>query len=217
LPWRVRYNGWGGYTTYGTFEYPYEHAPGRAPLNLSDPDHALRRAYKRSYNTPLVTRDYRAVNAPLTCEYPAIRFLEKAGYDLHYAAAADLSSPARARRLLRRSTAYLSVGHDEYWSYEQRAAVEEARDKHGVHLNFWSANEAYWAVRWEGSRHAPETIDLAGDGAAGDDSKEDAGRTIVCYKETQSLSKLDPLNGSWTGTFRDSAPHNPKGARSRLT
>ena len=62
MPWRVRYNGWGGYTTYGTFEYPYEHAPGRAPLNLSDPDHALRRAYKRSYNTPLVTRDYRAVN-----------------------------------------------------------------------------------------------------------------------------------------------------------
>ena len=44
-----------------------------APLNLSEAGHDLRRAFKRSYNTPLLTRDYRAVNAPLGCEYPAIR------------------------------------------------------------------------------------------------------------------------------------------------
>ena len=58
------YNGWGGLTTYGSFEYPYEHAPSRAAYNLSEPGHDTRRAYKRSYNTPLITRDYRAVNAP---------------------------------------------------------------------------------------------------------------------------------------------------------
>jgi hypothetical protein len=48
-------------------------------MNLSSPGHDLVRAHKRSYNTPLVTRDYRAVNAPLSNEYPAIRFLEAMG------------------------------------------------------------------------------------------------------------------------------------------
>ena len=36
-------------------------------------------------------------------------------------------------------------------------------------------------------------------------------RTLVCYKESQSNSKLDPLPGSWTGTFRDARAINPRG------
>jgi hypothetical protein len=61
LTWHA-YNGYGGYTTYGSFEYPREHAPFRTMMNVSQPGHELRRAYKRSFNTPLITRDYRAVN-----------------------------------------------------------------------------------------------------------------------------------------------------------
>jgi len=194
------YNGYGGYTTYGSFDYPFEHAPSGAPLNLSEEGHDLRRAYKRSYNTPLITRDYRSVNTPLANEYPAIRFLERNGYDVHYAAGADMGVPARAAELLGRSRAYLSVGHDEYWSYEQREAVEAARDR-GVHLNFWSANEAYWAIRFE--RSAFEASDV---------SPLEPPRTLVVYKESQSSTKLDPKEGAWTGTFRDSRPINPRGA-----
>ncbi|EOD41902.1 hypothetical protein EMIHUDRAFT_95099 [Emiliania huxleyi CCMP1516] len=204
------YNGWGGLTTYGSFEYPFEHAPGRAAYNLSDPDHDTRRAYKRSYNTPLITRDYRAVNMPLTSEYPAIRFLERNGYDVHYATGADLAVPARARGLLARSTAYVSVGHDEYWTYEQREAIEAARDA-GLHLNFWSANEAYWAVRFEPSRIAPPPPPAEGEEEEGRDAAHDPPRTMVCYKETQSVVKLDPEPGAWTGTFRDDRDINPKG------
>jgi hypothetical protein len=199
------YNGYGGLTTYGSFEYPFYHGPDPTPYNLSLPGHDLKRAYKRSYNTPLITRNYRAVNQPFGNEYPAIRFLERNGYELHYCTAADLGVPSRARKLLRGSSAYLSVGHDEYWSYEQREAVEAARDE-GVHLNFWSANEAYWAVRFEASPVQEGSV-----GVDADDAAEDAPRTMIVFKETQSSVKLDPQPGAWTGTFRDDRSINPRG------
>lgn len=40
----------------------------------------------------------------------------------------------------------MSVGHDEYWSGEQRRHVTEARDK-GVNLMFLSGNDVYWKIR----------------------------------------------------------------------
>ena len=78
------------------------------------------------------------------------------------------------------------VSTQEYWTYGQRDAIERAR-RRGVHLNFWSANEAYWAVRFEG-------------------------RTMICYKETQNVRKMD-RHDAWTGTFRDSRAINPRGSR----
>jgi len=188
LTWHA-YNGYGGYTTYGAFTYPFLHEPfGKQFMNLSDPGHATKRAYKRSLNTPVITRDYRSVNAPFGAELAAIRFLERNGYDVHYCSGADLADAATADDVLSRSRAYVSVGHDEYWTYEQREALERWRSR-GLHLNFWSANEAYWAVRFP---------------------KGDA-RTMVIYKETQSLEKLD-APGEWTGTFRDARAINPRGA-----
>ena len=84
-------------------------------LNLSDPKHVHKRAHARSYDTPLITRAYRSVNAPLGPELAAIRFLERMGYDVHYATGFDLSGK-HADSILKRSRAYLSVGHDEYWT-----------------------------------------------------------------------------------------------------
>ena len=55
LTWHA-YNGYGGYTTYGSFDYPREHAPRRRLLNLSDPGHQQRRAYKTSLNTVTAIR-----------------------------------------------------------------------------------------------------------------------------------------------------------------
>ena len=85
------YNGYGGYTTYGSFEYPFEHAPRHAAMNLSEAGHDLRRAHKRSYNTPLITRDYRSVNTPFANEYaprapdgpPAHHPLDRHAWVLH--------------------------------------------------------------------------------------------------------------------------------------
>ena len=82
-------------------------------LNLSDPKHVHKRAHARSYDTPLITRAYRSVNAPLGPELAAIRFLERMGYDVHYATGFDLSGK-HADGILKRSRSYLSVGHDEH-------------------------------------------------------------------------------------------------------
>ena len=60
-------------------------------VKLSDPKHVHKRAHARSYDTPLITRAYRSVNAPLGPELAAIRFLERMGYDVHYATGFDLS------------------------------------------------------------------------------------------------------------------------------
>ena len=70
----------------------HRHEPyGDEFLNLSDPKHVHKRAHARSYDTPLITRAYRSVNAPLGPELAAIRFLERMGYDVHYATGFDLS------------------------------------------------------------------------------------------------------------------------------
>src|SRR5262249_7322017 len=44
--------------------------------------------------------------------------------------------------------ALLSVGHDEYWSFEMRAHLENAIAA-GVSVGFFGANPIYWQVRFE--------------------------------------------------------------------
>ncbi len=140
------------------------------------------RAYKVSYNRPMVTRSavpwgrgYYFAN-----EFPLVRFLERNGYDVSYIAGPDTD---RRGNLLQNHGTYLSVGHDEYWSGRQRANVEAARDA-GVNLMFLSGNEMYWRVRWQN--------DVTGASY----------RTMTSYKETWEYAKVDPA-AEWTGTFRD--------------
>ena len=78
------------------------------------------------------------------------------------------------------------MGHDEYWSGDQRANVEAARDA-GVHLAFFSGNEVFWKTRWE------DSIDGSGTPY----------RSLVCYKETHANAVIDPAAPIWTGTWRD--------------
>ena len=73
-------------------------------------------------------------------EYPLLRFLERNGYDVSYQAGLD----THHRGLPQGTRLFISVGHDEYWSGPQRAAVEAARDA-GTHLAFFSGNEVYCA------------------------------------------------------------------------
>ena len=86
---------------------------------------------------------------------------------------------------------FLSAGHDEYWSADQRANVEAARDA-GVNLAFLGGNDVFWKTRWEPSL----------------DSTPDAYRTLVTYKEPTN-GAVDPST-EWTGTW--AAPENPTGA-----
>lgn len=171
------YNREGITSTYGSF----------------DPARPMERAYKVSLNRPYVTRDYRAVNVPFNAEYPMIRWLEANGYDVTYTTGLDGD---RRGALIKNHRVFLSVGHDEYWSGPQRAAVEAARDA-GVHLAFFSGNDVFWKIRWEPSldpSHTPY-------------------RTMVTYKETHANAKIDPLPDVWTGTWRDARPFNPEGPK----
>ena len=99
------------------------------------------------------------------------------GYDVSYASVVDLHEQAN---LLGNHAAYLSFGHNEYWSLAMFNNVEAARDR--GQPGFFGANAAYWQIRFESS---PVT--------------GQANRTQVCYKDTG-----DPVNGpTETLQFRD--------------
>src|SRR4029453_495634 len=104
------------------------------------------RAYKISYNRPMASRsgpdgrDFYFAN-----EYPMVRFLEQNGYDVSYISGLDTDT--RGAELLNHKV-FLSVGHDEYWSGNQRANVTAARDA-GVNLQFLSGTEMYCRTRYE--------------------------------------------------------------------
>ncbi|KQV16529.1 Mo-co oxidoreductase dimerization domain protein [Rhizobium sp. Root1203] len=179
------YNAWGGASLYYG-EVPVDPADmiGYLPPNCSCGLTAIGRASAVSYNRPIITN-----TSPIGgthdfifgAEQPAIEWLEQNGYDVSYISGVDAT---RSGNLLLNHQAYLSVGHDEYWSAEQRSNVEAARDS-GVNLAFWSGNEVYWKVRWETS--------IDGNGTPY--------RTMVCYKETWGTSS-DP-SAIGTGTWRD--------------
>jgi hypothetical protein len=176
------YNRYGGHCTYAALdpEHPRQH--GGPP-----------RAYKVSYNRPFDTRHYRAVNMVFNGEYPVVRWLEANGYDVTYTTGVDSD---RRGELIGNHRLFLSVGHDEYWSADQRRHVEAARDA-GVNLAFMSGNEVFWKTRWE----------------PGIDAAAEPHRTLVTYKETHANAKIDPVPDVWTGTWRDSRPFNPEGAQ----
>jgi hypothetical protein len=66
----------------------------------------------------------------------------------------------------------ISLGHDEYWTPQQRDAVTKARDA-GVNVAFLGANACYRRIRF-GS------------------SPTGANRTVICYKTAYTM---DPLYG----------------------
>jgi hypothetical protein len=111
-------------------------------------------------------RHYGPSNAGWDCNM--VRWLEREGHDVSYCT--NLDTHARPDLLLRHK-AFLSIGHDEYWTAPMRDHVQAARDA-GVHLGFFSANSAYWQIRLEPS---------AASGSAD--------RILVCHKK----AKRDPL------------------------
>lgn len=106
-------------------------------------------AYKVSFNRPYLNlqrpSNGKGAGDFFSWEVKALRFLEREGYDLAYATNINTETmPAN----LRQHRAFLSVGHDEYWTRGMRDAIESARNA-GVNLAFLGANTGYWQVRLE--------------------------------------------------------------------
>jgi Concanavalin A-like lectin/glucanases superfamily len=148
------YNGWGGKSLYGGSGGP---------------------AVKVSFNRPGYGQ------SPLTWEYPAVRFLEREGYDVSYATNYDLAADPAS---LLNHRLVVSVGHDEYWTREMRANLQSALDS-GVNLAFLGGNDMYWQARYE-----------------------DSGRTLVEYRDPSLDPVADPALK--TTLFRELVPSLPE-------
>jgi hypothetical protein len=172
------YNSYGGKTgRNGTTVYSGQ---GGNSLYTGTGPGAQGAAYKVSYNRPLYGQGDE--NFIFNAEVPMLKFLEANGYDLSYTTDVD---SARRGNLITNHKTFMAVGHDEYWSNEQRNNVEAARAA-GVNMAFFTANEIFWKTRWEPSIG----------------SSTNDWRTVVCYKETKASAKIDP-SPQWTGTWRD--------------
>ena len=175
---------WHAYNNYGGYGF-YEGSTGNT----------AGRADKVSYNRPFNTRNLGGGDFLFNAEYPMLRWMERNGYDMTYATDVDMEknvttiTPSKHRILL-------SVGHDEYWSLNERNTFENARNA-GVHLAFFSGNEVYWKVRYENNS-----------------------RTLVCYKEGNGSQgeltcggNCDPLAGVWTGLWRFGCEYGEDGCK----
>jgi hypothetical protein len=171
---------WEAYNTYGGNSL-YQCTVNCPPGNPE----AYKGADKVSYNRPWHSGlDDNGASWFMYAEYPMIRFLEANGYDVSYMSGLDVATRSS---LLLNHKVFLSTGHDEYWSGDQRANVEAARNA-GVSLAFFSGNEVFWKTRWEPSIDGSNT----------------AGRTLVTYKETHYDAPTDPQDPpTWTGTWMD--------------
>ena len=78
-------------------------------------------------------------------EGPFVKWAESHGYSIDVATSTDLHSDPGC---LAEYKAMLSVGHDEYWSWEMRDAVETFGSS-GGNVAFFSGNNACWQVRFD--------------------------------------------------------------------
>jgi hypothetical protein len=157
----LAYNDTGGYSLYG-----FNSINGQAALKVS---------YDRPFSE--TTTQSGEFNNIQRWEYNMVRWLESQGYDVTYIANLDIDTNPQ---VLQKHKVYLSVGHNEYWSLDQRNAVQQARDA-GVNLGFFSANTCYWRVRFENS------------------STGVPDRVMVCFKDAATTSEpttkfRDPIN-----------------------
>ncbi|MGZ4169790.1 MAG: N,N-dimethylformamidase beta subunit family domain-containing protein [Solirubrobacteraceae bacterium] len=159
--------------------------------SIYTPAHAV----KVSFDRPFATGN--GAGQFLWWEYPMVRWLEKNGYNVTYTTNIDTSTGTNP---LTNHRAFLSVGHDEYWTKQMRDNVQAARDA-GVNIGFFSANSAYWQVRLEPN-------------AAGSPN-----RVVVGYKDFATCTcdgGPDPYygvnNSEVTTRFRDAPVNRPEDA-----
>lgn len=157
------YNNYGGYSVYDA--------------NSIDGQRACQVSFDRPYtasNLGLTNTDGYNCNNMLAWEYNMVRWLESQGYDVSYYTNLDVSNNPLQ---LYSQKVFLSVGHDEYWSMDERNNVQHARDN-GINLAFFSANTAYWQVRFDPS------------------SSGQANRVMSVYKDISGIgtdTSIDPI------------------------
>ncbi len=129
------YNLWGGYSLYQGEDGSY----GTRSLEVS---------FNRPYEEDGASRF-------MIYERAFVVLAERTGIPLAYTTGPDIE---RDPAVLRGATAIYTLGHDEYWTPQRRAAITRARDA-GTNVAFLGANTCYRRIRLTS-----------------------AARTVVCYK-----------------------------------
>jgi hypothetical protein len=162
------YNGWGGASLYNTDD-PGDSGPYIQPLDGTANSHS----YQVSFSRPWVgwtaspspnnyfPFDYKRYSSP-------IAFLESVvgASSIGYASSIDLHF---GTVLINNYNLMISIGHDEYWSWQMRDTVEEFI-RQGGNVCFFTGNTCWWQVRFE-SRATDGSLVSANDP-----------RTMVSYK-----------------------------------
>jgi YD repeat-containing protein len=156
-------------------------------------------------------------------DFDLLSWLEKQGYDVSYTD--DIQVATHPGELLNHDIDIVS-GHSEYWTEQQFKAFMAAREA-GVSIASFSANTAYWKVRYEDGNHTLvcyKTVQGQGSGASGSISDNDWGPDGIKGTADDALG-LDGKAGTAddnpqnsTTTFRDNGappgdPSAPPGGR----
>jgi hypothetical protein len=143
----------------------------------------------------------------LLWELPLAFWIEQHGYDVTYCSNTDVHGDPHC---LTRAKAFLSVGHDEYWSREQYDRVQAAIQA-GVHVAFLSGNTCCFVAPYSpSSGKVPNRILTRAGRYGGIRPKEEAymaDLTVEAPNEATIIGAqtVSPFNGSgdWTVTRPD--------------
>jgi len=176
------YNSWGGRSLYtGGWRVSFARPFGRGMLMRPSTERDDRKARPRFRGEEpdadgTIYQNYRFANGYpgfmssagwFTYERRFVEWAEGEGLEFDYAVSSDLE---RDPDIAAGYDVLLGVGHDEYWSAGQRAALEQHIERGGNYVTM-SGNTMFWQVRLE-----------------------DDGRAMVCYK--YRAHEVDPVVGT---------------------
>lgn len=143
--------------------------------------------------------------------HPLLVVAERLRLNIDYVTDVDVATNPN---LLKGARVYVSAGHDEYWTREERAAVERARSR-GMNLLFFGANVAYWQTRLAPSPTGSNRRMLLYKSAAEDPNKTDptirfrdgklpesslTGQNYNCFPASGNFTVSNPSSFIFQGT-----------------
>ncbi|MBI2390013.1 MAG: hypothetical protein HYV09_10530 [Deltaproteobacteria bacterium] len=142
------YNAWPGMKRSGKSLYDFNSAPGSPKGSL------YAAAVKVSFDRPFLVGGGTADLG--TQEYPAIRFLERNGWDVGFVTDQDVHEHPE---VFKGRKAVLVLGHAEYWTHDMFDGAMAARDS-GVNLMFMTGNTIGWQIRFEPGAGGPMSTEI---------------------------------------------------------
>ena len=161
------------YEAYNTFGGKSLYYGTEGENTVSGTSRAVKVSFDRPFNRAGLSHDW--FFGP---DFDLLSWMERQGYDVSYTD--DVHLQENPAELKEHGTIVIS-GHSEYWSLAQLNGFLAARNA-GINIASFSANTAYWKVRYE-----------------------DKNRTLVCYKTVEGSGS------EGTGTARQKL-RNPWGA-----